>query len=144
MAWEAHLDLEPGAYANADFSGANGGTTEGYGGTGQYLFVKRVPGTPNAFVPCSSKYDLPAGVSQDNGNSGDALGVATKGYTKIVAGGVLVEGDEVGCDANGRCVKKQGTSTGANLGEFIAGEVVEGTANPGELATIRLKGAIIV
>lgn len=142
MAWESPIHLMPGQVAGADFSGTAGGTTHGYNSTGQFLFTKLTG--DNTHAPCASTRDIPIGVSQTNPLNGDAISIMTDGETKIMVGvGGLNAGDEVGCDANGAGVRKGGTATGANLGEYIRGDCIEGAAQ-GALATIRLKGPFIV
>jgi hypothetical protein len=63
----------------------------------------------------------------------------TSGMSKVIAGGTLTPGDSFGTDTAGRAVKKNETSTGANYGDFVMGEVIEGAAT-GEVATVLLTG----
>ena len=129
MAFEAPVQLIPGALAGSAFVTGNG-----YGSTGQYLIVKS-SGTNKTYVPCSADTDRPIGISQDTPASGGALGVINLGISKVLAGGTLTAGDAYGPDAQGKAVKKNETSTGADFGEFVLGEVIEGAAS-GELATV--------
>ncbi len=137
MAWERPvLDL-PGILAGEDFS-ANGGLL-GYQGTGQFLFVKI---TSNMTVKhCVSGKDRMIGVSQGNSPSGDALQVRAIGVTKVVAGAAFNAGEAIGTDTNGRAVKKSETATGANYGDFVAGEALEGVLAAGSLGTVYLGGS---
>lgn len=129
MAFEAPVQLIPGALAGSTFVTGNG-----YGSTGQYLIVKS-NGTDRTYVPCAADTDQPSGIAQDTPASGGALGVMNLGISKVLAGGTLVAGNRYGPDANGKAVAKQETSSGADYGEWVLGEVIEGAAS-GELATV--------
>lgn len=123
--------------AGEDFSSA--GALSGYQGTGQYLIVKQNPArTNNTVVHCNSVKDRPRGIAQGNPAAGDALGVMAQGVSKVVAGGVLSAGDAFGTDSSGRAVRKNETNTGANYGDYVLGEVVEGATALGQLATVIL------
>lgn len=135
MAWEYPILQAPGGIAGADFSG--GGTTHGLNSTGQFLFVKL--SADDTYVPCSSVTDLPVGISQTNPKSGDALAVMVIGISKVVLGGTVVAGDEVGTDANGNAVVKAATATGANFGQFVRAVALEG-GSAGQVVPVLLTG----
>lgn len=123
MALEGAQIRIPMALAAADLS------------TKQYFFVKKNT-TAGQFALCSTDGEIVSGVLQDDpAAAGRAACICALGLTKVEAGGTLTAGDYVGTDANGKCVKKNHTSTGADVGDFLCGWVVEGAAS-GELATI--------
>lgn len=152
MAWEFRLMDVPAALAGVDFSGRNGGTTNGYQSTGQFLFVKLT--ADNTYAPCAIG-DMPTGVSQTNpvagsGTLGDftgksiGVGVRAKGVSKIMVGAAdLSAGDVVGPDANGAAVKRVLTSGGADAGRFVGGYILEG-ASAGNLATMMVVEPVII
>lgn len=130
MAFEAPVQLIPGALAGSSFVTGNG-----YGSTGQYLIVKS-SATNKTYVPCTAVGDRPSGISQDTPASGGALGVMRAGISKVLIGtGGLTAGDEYGTDTQGKAVRKASSGTGANYGNYVLGEVIEGGA-AGELATV--------
>lgn len=130
MAFEAPVQLIPGALAGSSFLTGNG-----YQSTGQFLIVKS-SGANRTFVPCTATTDRPAGISQDTPASGGALGVMNLGISKVFIGsGGLTAGDEYGSDADGNAVRKASSGTGANFGQFVLGEVIEG-GTEGSLATV--------
>lgn len=134
MAWEAPVQDIPSAVAGADFTGVNGGTTHGYQGTGQFLLCKL--SGDSTYVPCSNLFDVPVGISQTNPKSGDAIQMRVLGVSKVMVGvGGLLAGNLYGSDANGLAIAKGPTATGANLGQYVLGYVVEGAA-AGALATV--------
>lgn len=132
MAWESPIQQLPGQLAGSDFRTGNG-----YQGTGQFLFTKL--SADDTHVPCSAVGDLPIGVSQTNPNTGGALAVMSDGVSKIVAGGTIAAGDELGTDAQGKAIVKGATSTGAAYGQFIRAIALE-AASAGELVTAKLIG----
>ncbi len=114
---------------------------DGAAGSGQFLIVKQSPDrTANSIVHCTSHRDRGRGILQNNPVLGDAAAVMVYGESKVIAGGVLTPGDEFGTDANGRAVKKNPTSTGADYGDYVIGEVIEGAAAAGDYATVLLNG----
>ena len=136
MAWEYRtLDI-PGQVAGEDFT--TGGPGHGAGGTSQFLAVK-CNGTANTHVTCTAASDRPSGISQNNPASGAALQVRALGVTKWVAASTVSPGDEVGTDTQGRCAKRDVGITGADIGDYAMGLVLEGAA-VGELATVLLTG----
>lgn len=134
-----------GCIAGEDFSPAGSLTGNNGNGTacGQFLFVC-LNGTPDTYVhyqndnPASGR--CPIGVSQNNPKSGGELNVRALGRSKITVGaGNLAVGDEVGSDSAGRGVKKAGTQTGAQLGDFVMA-ICAKAGNTGEIADIELIG----
>lgn len=123
MAFEGTQTCIPAALAAADLS------------TKQFYFVKKNT-TAGQFALATTDGEIVSGVLQNKPSAaGAAATVCAFGATKIVAGGTLTAGDYVGTDANGKAVKKNHTSTGADVGDFLCGYVIEGAAS-GELATI--------
>ena len=101
----------------------------------QFYFVKKNT-TAGQFALCATDGEFVMGVLQDTpAAAGRPACVCAFGMTKVKAGGTLTAGDFVGTDANGKAVKKNHTSTGADVGDIICGYVIEGAAS-GELATI--------
>jgi hypothetical protein len=90
MAWES--DLKCQTYeAGADLSAS------------QFRFVEQ--GTDAKVTLCNAATDVPCGVLQDKPSaSGQACSVAFGGFTKLVAGAVIDEGDQLGTDTQGRAV----------------------------------------
>jgi hypothetical protein len=129
--------------AGEDFSPTATSVLTGNNGAvacGQYLFVKRTPAhTVDTVVHCSNHKDRPLGVSQDDTKTGDGMGVMVLGVSKITLGETLVAGQAAGTDAAGRAVHKSETATGADYGDFVMGEILQGGA-AGELGTILLTG----
>lgn len=144
MAIEKILYRLPGAIAGADMSGANGGSTNGYGGTAQYLFGKL--SADDTVVPCAALTDCPIGIIQTNPKAGSGYSnvgveVGVSGYSKVMVGASnLTAGTLVGPDANGKAVARAVASGGGDATHWVAGIIVEG-ANSGNLATVYLFGA---
>lgn len=137
MAWEDRLYDVPGLIAGEDMSTA--GSLTGYNATGQYLIAKLVAGsTTLSVVHVNALTDKPLGIIQNNPKSGSGVSVRTAGVSKVIAGATLAAGDEFGSDIAGRAVPKAPSSTGANYGNFILGDVLEGAA-VGELATVLVR-----
>lgn len=136
MAIELPLFFLPGLVAGEDFSATASSPLTGYKSTGQYLFVKQNNNRDAlTVVHCNSVKDRPLGIAQTNPQNAQAISVMQAGISKVVAGATLTPGDEVGTDSAGRAVKKNPTSTGANYGDYVMGQVLEGAA-VGELATV--------
>jgi hypothetical protein len=105
----------------------------GYNSTGLYLIAKM--SANDTVVHCSAHADKPIGIIQGNPKSGDGCPVMGIGVSKVVAGGTLVAGDSYGPDSSGRAVAKASSLTGADLGDFVMGQVLTG-ATVGQLATV--------
>jgi len=125
MAWEAPGYKLPGCTAAAD-----------YRTTGQYLFVKIT--ADDIVTKCSVAGERAVGVLQNAPNTGQEAEIVVNGVTKVVAGELLAAGDIVGTDSSGRAQKIEATATGADLGAWALGQVVEGAGAAGELVTILL------
>ena len=123
MAFEGAQIKIPGALAAADQSSA------------QFYLVKKNT-TNGQYAVASVDGEIVVGVNQgDAAAAGRAQEIVAFGVTKVEAGGTLTAGDYIGTDSSGKAVKKNHTSTGADVGDFICGYVIEGCAS-GELATI--------
>lgn len=136
MAWDDRVQDLPGMVATADLSGK------------QFYFVKLDPATADQIVICSAASDRPLGVLQNKPKAGEAAQVRVAGVTKVSIGSAgLALADPnipnattlVGTDASGQAVAKNFTSTGADYGDWVRGETIEGGSS-GELATMRLFG----
>lgn len=84
---------------------------------------------------CDTDGELVFGVLQNDPASGEEASVMLSGITKVIAGETLVKGMTWGVDANGKAKETERTATGADLGDFVMGRVIEG-ASAGELATV--------
>lgn len=144
MAWEKGVFDVPGALAGVDFSGKNGGSTNGYQSSGQFLFVKG--GAADLTYAIAGIGDLPAGISQTNPVAGSGtlgnyagksigLGVRVLGVSKLMVGAADVAAwVPVGPDANGGAVLRVLTGGGADAGRWWAGYFLE-AAQAGTLGT---------
>jgi len=127
MAWEDVVQTIPGLIANADLS------------TYQYRFVRKTVGV-DLEVAIAGDGDMPIGVLGNRPSaSGQAAEVITLGVTKVVAGEALVAGDRVSPMANGLAKKTELTITGADVGDFVVGQVLVGAAT-NEYAVITING----
>jgi hypothetical protein len=95
--------------------------------------------TNNQFALCDTDGEVVLGVLQDNPASGEAGDIMCLGVTKVVVGTgeTLVAGQTWGVDANGEAKTIEGTVTGADVGDYAAGMVLEGAA-AGELASVTI------
>jgi hypothetical protein len=102
----------------------------------QFKCVK-MSATNNTFSLCDADGEEVLGVLQDNQGSGIAGKICMCGVTKVVVGvgETLVAGQSWGTDASGKAKTVEGSITGADLGDYAAGTVLEGAA-AGELATV--------
>ena len=102
----------------------------------QFKCVK-MSATNNTFSLCDTDGEEVLGVLQDNQASGVAGKIMMSGITKVVVGvgETLVAGQAWGTDASGKAKTVEGSVTGADLGDYAAGKVLEG-AGAGELATV--------
>lgn len=148
MAWEKDIMTIPALVTGVDLSGKNGGTTNGYQSTAQFLFAKL---TADDTIGIAGLADAPCGIIQNNapaGTSGTAgatvtytnvgASVRSDGISKLICGtGGLTAGQFAGPDANGAGVPRVLTTGGADAGRFYGAFVIEGGA-AGELATVRV------
>lgn len=102
----------------------------------QFKCVK-MSSSNNIFSLCDTDGEVILGVLQDNQGSGIAGKICLTGITKVkvATGETLVAGQSWGTDANGLAKTIEGSITGADLGDYAAGTVLEG-AGAGELATV--------
>ena len=116
QAWEAGQILVTGV-AGADLSEK------------QFRFV-RISGD-NTVNAISATTQAPAGVLQNDPESGEAAAVAIAGISKVVAGGTVTAGYVVTCDSYGRVVN-------ATAGGYEVGIAWTGASSAGELCTIQI------
>ena len=102
----------------------------------QFKCVK-ISASNNIFSLCDTDGEDVLGVLQDNQGSGIAGDIMAMGITKVIAAETLAAGDSWGTDASGLAKKIEGTITGADVGDYIAGKVLEG-ASVNELATVTI------
>lgn len=102
----------------------------------QYKCVKGTT-TNNTFALCDTDGEPVLGVLQDKPDSGAAGDVMALGVTKVVAAETLTAGDFWGTGASGTAKKIEITVTGADVGDYVAGQVLQGAAS-GELATVTI------
>jgi len=100
----------------------------------QFKCVK-MSATDNTFSLCDTDGEVLLGVLQDNQASGVAGDIMAAGVTKVEAAETLAAGDHWGTDASGLAKKIEGTVTGADVGDYAAGVVLQG-ASVNELATV--------
>lgn len=102
----------------------------------QYYCVKKNT-TNNQVALCAVDGEVVTGVLQNKPGSGIAANVRMSGITKIECGETLAAGDLWGTDSSGKAKKVERTVTGADVGDYFGGEVIEG-ADAGELATVSI------
>lgn len=122
MAWELPAFCVGALVTNADLS------------TYQFYAVK-INTTNNQVALCDTDGEVGFGVLQNKPASGIAADVMTLGITKVVAVETLTAGDFWGVDATGKAKKIEGSITGADVGDYVMGQVLEGAAAD-ELATV--------
>lgn len=122
MAWEVPLFMPAGLVAAADLSAK------------QFFCVKK-NAVDNQIALCNVDGEVFLGVLQGKPTSGIAANLMMSGITKVECGEALVAGDYWGTDVNGAAKKVEATNTGADVGDFAMGQVLEG-AGSGELATV--------
>lgn len=95
--------------------------------------------TNNQFTLCSVDGEVVLGVLQDKPASGESGDIMTIGVTKVTVGvgETLVAGQTWGTDSSGKAKTIEGTVTGADVGDYAAGMVLQGAA-AGELATVTI------
>jgi hypothetical protein len=125
MAFEHPILNLPDQTADADFSAK------------QY-FCAKLSTTGNQVSVCSAAGEFVDGIIQnDPAASGDPVTIMAVGVSRVEAGGTLTRGDFWGTDATGKAVKVESTNTGADIGEWAMGRVLEG-AGSGEIATVTI------
>lgn len=123
MAYEGQCITLPGLTAAADLS------------TKQFYFVKKNT-TDNQVALCSVDGEVVLGVLQNKpAAAGRAATVVVHGVTKVVASETLTAGDKIGTDNAGKAKIVEISATGADVGDYVYGTVIEGCA-ANELATV--------
>ncbi len=104
----------------------------------QYHCVK-ADTTNNQFALCDTDGETILGVLQDDPASGIAGKIMVNGVTKVVVGTgeTLVAQQAWGVDSNGEAKTVAESVTGADVGDYVGGMVLEG-AGAGELATVTI------
>lgn len=123
MAWQVPHFTPGGLSAAADLSSK------------QFYFVKLT--AANQVDLCTVDGEFAIGVLQNKPIAGTAAAVEFSGVSKVVAGESLLPGMFVGTDTAGRAKQVDMTATGADLGDWIVGSVLEG-AGTNEIATVKL------
>jgi hypothetical protein len=114
-----------GAQAAADLS------------TKQFYAVKKNT-TAHQYALCDTDGEVIAGVLQNKPSAaGREATIMAMGITKVIAGETLVPGDLWGCDSAGKAKVVEGSNTGADTGDYVAGFVIEGAATD-EIATVTI------
>lgn len=90
----------------------------------QFLFVKATS-TADTIDVCSAVTDIILGVLQDEGTTGQGLGVRLFGHTKIVLGDTVASNTVVGTDTSGRAVT---VTAGSDTTTYRAGICTKGGA----------------
>ena len=96
----------------------------------QYFFVKL--DANGDVVICAAATDIPIGVLQNAPLQNASAEVCVLGVTKVSADAALNEFDLIGTSADGQADAK---TVGADITEYIVGQVVLPTAAAAELAT---------
>ncbi len=101
----------------------------------QFKCVKK-NAVDNQYVLCTVDGEVFDGVLQNKPDAADREAtIMALGITKIIAGEALVAGDLWGTDASGLAKKLEGSNTGADVGDFVMGRVIQGAA-ANALATV--------
>lgn len=119
MAFESPQMRHTGITASADLSAK------------QFYFVK-FSGEKTVDV-CSATTDIPCGVLQNNPKSGEEATVCFIGITKLVGNAGLTATNIVGTANNG---KAAAYAAGTDTTKYLVGQVIGGTSNANELATV--------
>jgi len=104
--------------------------------TKQFYCVRQST-TDGAVEICDTDGELVLGVVQNKPAAAKAANVMMAGITKIEASETLVAGDHWGTTASGTAKKVEATVTGADVGDYCGGVVLEGAA-VGELASVTI------
>jgi len=101
------------------------------------FFCVRQSTSDNAVELCDTDGELILGVVQNKPAANAAANIMMAGVTKVEAAETLTAGDHWGVGAAGSAKKVEATVTGADVGDYVAGVVLEGAA-AGELATVTI------
>lgn len=124
MAYQHPLFQPAGLKAAADLSAK------------QFYFV--VKNTTNQEVALASvDGEIVMGVLQNDPTTGQGAEVMSVGITKVTADEALTAGDYVGTSADGQAKIVETTNTGADVGDYVVGQVIEGAA-AGALASVMI------
>lgn len=93
-------------------------------------FVKLVTGTLKV---CDGATDAPAGVLQEGVASGLQAEIVMFGTAKLVAGGAIAIGDQVGTDASGKGDKK---IAGTDTTNYVCARALETAASDGDIIAV--------
>ena len=101
----------------------------------QFYCVKK-NATDNQYALCDTDGEVFDGVLQNKTSAaGREATIMALGITMIVAGEALTAGDLWGTDSAGKAKQLEGSHTGADVGDFVMGRVVQGAAS-GAIATV--------
>lgn len=90
--------------------------------TKQYHFVKE---TANGIELCSAATDRPAGILQNDPKAGESAQIMRLGKSKLVCGGTIALGDQIGTDNAGKGDTKV---AGTDTTNYVVGSACEGGA----------------
>ena len=94
--------------------------------------------TDNQFALCATDGMVFDGILQNKPSAANAAAeVMALGISKVVAGETLTAGDRWRVGSAGTALVAEGTITGADVGDYVAGVVLEGCA-AGEKATVTI------
>ena len=124
MAWDFPNFKCPGLIAAADLS------------TKQFYCVRK-NATANEVALCSTEGETVFGVLANKPTAAEAAEVVMSGVAKVLVGTALTAGDFWGTDANGKAIPISVGVTGQDVGQYAAGQVIEGAA-AGEYATVTI------
>ena len=96
----------------------------------QFYFVKL--NADNQVIVCAGATDVPLGVVQNAPASGETAEVCVSGVTKVSSDAALTAGNLIGTAADGQADAK---TAGTDTTEYVCGQVIEGSAAAGGLAT---------
>lgn len=127
MAWDKPLFTIPGARAAADYR-----TT-----SKQYYCMKKNT-TDEQYALCDTDGEVFDGVLYNKPNAAaKEADIVSLGVVKVVAGEALTAGDFWKTDSAGKAAVAEGTVTGADVGDYVAGRVIVGAAS-GAIAIVTI------
>jgi hypothetical protein len=103
--------------------------------SGKQHYIVKKNATANQFALCDTDGEILLGVLQDEPASGEAGDIMCTGITKVVANETLAAGDYWGTSSDGQATKIEHSNTGADVGDYVGGQVIVGAA-VGEKATV--------
>lgn len=102
----------------------------------QFYCVKKNT-SDNQVAICDTDGEVFLGVLQNDPASGKEATVMALGVTKVIADETLTAGDLWKTSSDGQAAIAEGTVTGADVGDYVAGVVLVGAA-AGALATVTI------